>query len=169
MPPARRRRQHERHPTFEQYATLEHEALSAANREQGIGVRLFLLGTSFCYYIVLTPAYTFLLKIAEDFTPMIPVKEYMDLTLAMLLGFGLVFEMPVIIAFLALFGLVSPRFLWTKFKYAVIIMVAVAAIISPTGDAFNLLLWTAPMIVLYIISIGIAALFAARRKKRERS
>ena len=130
---------------------------------------LFLLGTSFCYYIVLTPAYTFLLKIAEDFTPMIPVKEYMDLTLAMLLGFGLVFEMPVIIAFLALFGLVSPRFLWTKFKYAVIIMVAVAAIISPTGDAFNLLLWTAPMIVLYIISIGIAALFAARRKKRERS
>ncbi len=132
-------------------------------------VFLFLLGTAFCYYIVLTPAYTFLLRIAEDFTPMITVKEYLDLTLAMLLGFGLVFEMPVIIAFLSLFGLVSARFPWTKFKYAVIIMVGIAALISPTGDAFNLLLWTAPMIVLYIISIGIAALFAARRRKRERS
>ena len=129
-------------------------------------VLLFLAGGAFCYYVVLTPAYAFLLNIGKDFTPMITVDEYMDLTSTMLLGFGLVFEMPVIVAFLSIFGLVSARFLWSKFGYALIIMVTVAAILSPTGDAFNLLIWTTPMIALYFVSIGIAAIFGWRRKMK---
>jgi sec-independent protein translocase protein TatC len=109
------------------------------------------------------------LKFGEDFTAAIKIDEYLDLTLLMLLGFGLVFEMPVVVAFLSMFGLVSARFLWSKFKYAVIIMVAIAAILSPTGDAVSLLIWAAPMVVLYVVSIAVAALFGWRRKKREAS
>ena len=132
-------------------------------------ILLFVGGTAFCYYIVLPQAYAVLLRFGEDFTAAIKIDEYLDLTLVMLLGFGLVFEMPVIVAFLSLFGLVSAGFLWRKFRYAIVIMVALAAVISPTGDAVNLIVWSAPMIVLYLISIGVAALFGWRRKKREGS
>jgi sec-independent protein translocase protein TatC len=130
-------------------------------------VLLFLGGAAFCYYVVLPQAYTVLLKFGEDFTPAIKIDEYLDLTLMMLLGFGLVFEMPVVVAFLSLFGLVSAGFLWRKFKYAFLIMVVLAAVLSPTGDAVNLIIWSAPMIVLYLVSIGVAALFSWSRKKRE--
>ena len=71
-----------------------------------------------------------------------------------------------ITAFLAIFGLVSARFLWKKFSYALVGIVALAAIISPTQDAFNLLLWAAPMVLLYVISIGVAAIFGWRRKRK---
>jgi sec-independent protein translocase protein TatC len=128
-------------------------------------VLLFVLGGAFCYYIVLPAAYGFLIQLGSSFQPVIKINEYLDLTNTMLLGFGLVFEMPVIVAFLALFGLVSAKFLWDKFKFAMVIIVAVAAILSPTGDAFNLLIWSAPMIVLYILSIGVAAIFGWRRRK----
>ena len=132
-------------------------------------VMLFLAGGAFCYYFVLYQAFSFLISWGSDFTPVIMVKEYFDLTLTMLLGFGLIFEMPVVVAFLSLFGLVSARFLWTKFKYSIVIMVALAAVLSPTGDALNLMIWTAPMIVLYILSIGVAALFGWQRRKKERA
>ena len=130
---------------------------------------LFLLGAAFCYYIVLPAAYQFLIQLGSSFTPMIMITEYLDLTNMMLLGFGLIFEMPVIVAFLSLFGLVSASFLWKKFKYSLVGIVALAAIISPTGDAFNLLIWSAPMVLLYIISIGVAAVLGRRRKTKERA
>jgi sec-independent protein translocase protein TatC len=132
-------------------------------------VLLFLAGGGFCYYFVLYPAFAILLEIGKDFTPVIMINEYFDLTLMMILGFGVIFEMPVVVAFLSIFGLVSAGFLWRKFRYALLIMVALAAFLSPTGDAVNLLVWTAPMIVLYLVSIVVAALFARQRRKRERS
>jgi sec-independent protein translocase protein TatC len=127
-------------------------------------VTLFLLGAAFCYTMILPTAYRILLELGSSFTPVIKIDEYLDLTNMMLLGFGLIFEMPVIVAFLSIFGLVSAKFLWKKFQYAIVIIVAVAAILSPTGDAFNLLIWSAPMVLLYIISIGVAAIFGWRRK-----
>lgn len=132
-------------------------------------VLLFIIGGAFCYIYVLPQAYGFLIQFGSDFIPMITITDYWDMTLMMLVGFGLIFEMPVIVAFLSLWGLVSAHFLWSKFKYALIGMVALAAIISPTGDAFNLMIWTAPMIVLYFVSIGVAALFGWNRKRREAS
>lgn len=127
---------------------------------------LFLSGGAFCYYLVLYPAYSILLEIGAEFTPMITINEYLDLTLMMILGFGIIFEMPVVIAFLSMFGLVSAGFLWRKSKYAIVLMVALAAILSPTGDAVNLIIWSAPMIILYFLSIGVAAMFGRQRKKR---
>ncbi len=129
-------------------------------------ILLFVAGGAFCYYVVLPQAYAFLVNLGADFMPVIKIDEYLDLTLMMLLGFGLIFEMPVIVAFLSLFGLVSAKFLWDKSRYAIVIIVVLAAILSPTGDAFNLLIWSAPMILLYVISIGVAAVFNWRRKKR---
>jgi sec-independent protein translocase protein TatC len=130
-------------------------------------VLLFLAGGAFCYYFVLYPAFSILVEIGSDFRPVIMINEYLDLTLMMILGFGVIFEMPVVVAFLSIFGLVSAGFLWRKFRYAVLIMVALAAFLSPTGDAVNLMVWTAPMIVLYLLSICVAALFGRQRRKRE--
>jgi sec-independent protein translocase protein TatC len=108
----------------------------------------------------------FLIALGSSFTPMIRIDEYLDLTNMMLLGFGAIFEMPVIVAFLSIFGLVTAKFLWKKFSYAFVAIVALAAIISPTQDPFNLLLWAAPMVLLYIISIGVAAIFGWNRKRK---
>jgi sec-independent protein translocase protein TatC len=127
---------------------------------------LFLSGASFCYYIILPSAMKVLIKLGSSFTPMIRINEYLDLTNMMLLGFGAIFEMPVIVAFLSSFGLVSAKFLWKKFSYALVGIVALAAIISPTQDGFSLLLWAAPMVLLYIISIGVAAIFGWNRKRK---
>jgi sec-independent protein translocase protein TatC len=127
---------------------------------------LFLAGATFCYVIILPTTFKFLNQMGSSFDPMIKIDEYLDFTNMMLLGLGLIFEMPVIVAFLSLFGLVSAKFLWDKFKYAIVGIVALAAIISPTGDAFNLMVWSAPMILLYIVSIGVAAIFGWKRKKK---
>jgi len=130
---------------------------------------LFLAGGAFCYLIVLPATFKFLVELGSRWTPMIEIGKYLDMTNMMLLGFGLIFEMPVIIAFLSIFGLVSAKFLWNKFAYAMVGIVVLAAFISPTGDAFNLVLWSAPMVLLYLISIGVAFLIGARRKKRGRA
>jgi sec-independent protein translocase protein TatC len=131
-------------------------------------VILFLSGAAFCYRIVLPSSLKFLIDFTKDMdiTPIPMAHDYIDLINMMLLGFGLIFEMPVIIAFLSMFGLVSASFLWNKFRYSIVIILILAAIISPTGDAFNLMIWSAPMILLYIISIGVAAIFGRRRKAR---
>jgi len=129
-------------------------------------ITLFVTGAAFCYYVVLPAAFKFLIQLGSSFDPVIKVDEYLNLTNMMLLGFGVIFEMPVVVAFLSLFGLVTAGFLWRKFKYSLIGIVALAAILSPTGDAFNLLIWAAPMVLLYIVSIGIAAIFGWRRKSK---
>jgi sec-independent protein translocase protein TatC len=131
---------------------------------------LFVAGAASCYYMVLPSAFQALIHLGgEDLMPAIKIDEYLDLVNMMLLGFGLIFEMPVIVAFLSLFGLVTASFLWKKSKYSIVVIVILAAILSPTGDAFNLMLWSAPMILLYFISIGVAAIFGRRRKARESS
>jgi sec-independent protein translocase protein TatC len=82
------------------------------------------------------------------------------------LGFGAIFEMPVIVAFLSLFGLVSAKFLLKKFGYAILVIFIIAAVLSPTPDAVTQCIYAAPMIILYVLSIGIAFMFGWRRKKQ---
>ena len=129
-------------------------------------ILLFVLGAAFCYITILPTCFQWLLGLGSSFMPVIKIDEYLDLTNMMLLGFGIIFEMPVIAAFLSMFGLISAGFLWRKFKYSIVIIVTLAAIISPTGDAFNLMVWSAPMILLYFVSIGVAAIFGRRRRIR---
>ena len=80
-----------------------------------------------------------------------------------ILGMGLAFQMPVMVFWLARFGLISARFLIVKFKYAVLFIVIAAAIITPSGDPVTLMVFSAPMIALYVMSIGVAWLFAKKR------
>jgi sec-independent protein translocase protein TatC len=131
-------------------------------------VVLFLSGAAFCYIVVLPSSFQFLIDFGLNIgmKPLIMADTYIDTVNMMILGFGLIFEMPVIIAFLSLFGLVTANFLWTKFKYSIVIIVFLAAIISPTGDAYNLMLWSVPMVFLYVISIGVAFIFGRRRKAK---
>lgn len=131
---------------------------------------LFVLGGLFAYYVVLPPALNFLLvQFGKEFQPMITAVEYYDFALIIILGMGVIFQMPILVAFLSIFGMVTPGFLWRNFRYAFLIIVIIAAIVSPTTDAFNLFLWSGPMIVLYTVSIGVSWVFQRRRKKQEQS
>lgn len=131
----------------------------------GFGTGLFYAGVSFCYFLVMPLAFPAMAAIASDqsLSPVLTMSEQLSLVLAMLLGFGIIFEVPVVIAFLALIGLVSASTLAKYRRVAIIVNVAVAAIITPTGDPLNLALMAVPMILFYEIGI-ILARFLGKKK-----
>ena len=88
------------------------------------------------------------------------LSDVFGLYVKMLLGLGLIFQMPTVVFFLAKMRMVTARFLASKFKFAVLLFFIAAAVITPTGDPLNLLIFAAPMVVLYGVSIGIAWLVA---------
>src|SRR2546421_2859515 len=106
---------------------------------------LFLAGIAFGYFVMLPHILHFLVSpgplfaLGHDVTPMTDVNEYFGLILLILLGMGLMFELPVLIFFLSLFGIVTPRFLWKNFRYAILVITVIAAIITPTPDATTML------------------------------
>jgi len=130
-------------------------------------VFLFLAGTAFGYFIMLPMSLDFLIKVGSSgpFTAMISMNDYFDLTLVILLGLGLVFQLPILIFFLSLFGIVSPQFLWKNLRYAVLVIAVLAAIVTPTTDALTMIIFMAPMLVLYLLGIGVSAL-VVRSKRR---
>lgn len=128
-------------------------------------VALFLSGGYFGYRIVYPAALDFLIGYGEQFRPMITIGEYTDLFLTVIVGLGVVFELPVVIFFLALMGVVDAGFLWNNLRYAVLGIFIVAAIITPTTDIVNMMIFAAPMIVLYLLSIGIAWFVHPKRRK----
>jgi sec-independent protein translocase protein TatC len=90
--------------------------------------------------------------------------------LTIIAGLGIVFEMPVLVFFLALMGIVSAGWMWRNFRYAVLVMFIIAAIITPTPDILNMCIFASPMIVLYLFSIGIAwFVHPTQRRKREQA
>jgi sec-independent protein translocase protein TatC len=120
-------------------------------------VGLFLGGAFFGYYYVLPGALKILIvDFGKNFTPMVTIEEYSGFFLSIILGLGISFEMPVLIFFLALFGIVSPRFLLKNFRYAVLIIFIVAAIITPSPDPWTMCIYAVPMLALYAIGIGVA-------------
>ncbi len=128
---------------------------------------LFLLGGAFAYYVILPTALEFLInQFGAPFRAMVSALEYFNFEVVILVGMGLVFQLPVLVAFLSLFGLVTPGFLWKNFRYAFLLILIVAAVISPTADALNLFLWSGPMVVLYLTSIVISWIFARHRRER---
>jgi len=128
-------------------------------------VGLFLAGGYFGYRLVYPAALDFLLGYGEQFRPMITIGEYTDLFLTVILGLGLVFEMPVLIFFLALMGVVDAAFLWRNLRYAILVIFFLAAVLTPTTDVVNLCIFAAPMVALYLLSIGIAWLVHPTRRK----
>lgn len=126
-------------------------------------ILLFLAGTAFGYLLLLPMTLRFLISFQGPFTPMISINDYFDLVLVILLGLGVMFQLPILIFFLALFGIVTPRFLWENFRYAVLLIAVVAALLTPTTDPLTMILFMGPMILLYVLGIGVAYLVARRR------
>jgi sec-independent protein translocase protein TatC len=125
---------------------------------------LFYGGAAFCYFLVMPYAFPALAAIAgEDMKPILTMTEQLSLVLAMLLGFGIIFEVPVIIAFLSMIGLVSADFLAKYRRHAIVANVTLAAIITPTGDPFNLALMAVPMILFYEIGILLARILGKKK------
>jgi sec-independent protein translocase protein TatC len=101
---------------------------------------------------------------------MITVGEYTDLFLTIIAGLGIVFEMPILVFFLALMGVLSAGWMWRNLRYSILVIFVIAAIITPTADIMNMCIFAAPMIVLYLASIGVAwFVHPTQRKKRAQS
>jgi sec-independent protein translocase protein TatC len=131
-------------------------------------VGLFLAGGMFGYKMVFPAALEFLISYGKQFQPMITINEYIDLFLTIIVGLGAIFELPILVFFLALMGIVSAGWMWRNIRYAVLGIFVVAAILTPTTDILNMCLFATPMVVLYVLSIGVAWLVHPKQRKARR-
>ncbi len=127
------------------------------------GTLFFLLGGAFAYYVAFPLAVDFLLGIGEPFEPVITIERYFGFLLMVILGLGLMFELPIVILLLAKMGVVTPAFLLRHFRWAVLIIFIVAAVLTPTPDVVNLCVFALPTIVLYLLGIGAAAVVTRKK------
>lgn len=130
---------------------------------------LFIAGGTFAYKFAFPIALKFLIGYAHRFTPQININEYFDLFATVVLGLGLIFELPTLIFFLALLGVVNARMLLRHYRWAIVGIFSVACIITPTADMTTVLVFAAPMLALYVISIGIAYVFGKDRRQARRA
>jgi sec-independent protein translocase protein TatC len=116
---------------------------------------LFIAGGAFAYFVAFRYGLEFLLGIGRDvnITPFVSMTEYFDLFVDVILGVALVFEMPIVIFFLTLLHITTPRFLISQSRYAILIITIIAAIVTPTPDVFNMMLFAVPMVMLFYVGI----------------
>ena len=130
-------------------------------------VFLFLAGIAFAYFVALPHILNFLVGFQGPVVPLIKIDDYFDLVLLVIVALGAVFELPVLIFFLTLFGIVTPKFLIQNTKYAVLVITVVAAVVTPTPDAVTMLLVMGVMLALYFVGVGVSWVVVARRDKRD--
>jgi sec-independent protein translocase protein TatC len=129
---------------------------------------LFITGGLFAYFVAFRYGLTFLLGLGRgnSVKPMVSITEYFDLFVNVTLGVGLVFELPVIIFFLILLRIVTPGFLVSHSRYAILAIFIIAAIVTPTPDVFNLMLFATPMCMLFYVGIFAGYLLVLHRENR---
>jgi len=130
-------------------------------------VGLFLAGGYFGYKMVYPAALDFLITFSAQFTPMITIQEYTDLFLTIIAGLGIVFELPILVFFLALMGILTAGWMWRNFRYSILVIFIIAAIITPTPDIATQCVFAFPMIGLYLLGILIAWMFRKREPAGE--
>src|SRR5579863_7122200 len=130
-------------------------------------VGLFIAGGLFGYKMVYPASLDFLIGYGERFQPMITIGEYTKLFATIIISLGLMFEMPILVLFLALMRVITVKWMWRNLRYSVLVIFIVAAIITPTPDILNMCLFAAPMLALYVVSMGVAWLAGARRERKE--
>lgn len=130
---------------------------------------LFLCGIAVGYFVMIPRVLTFIVGFANDgpIKPLISINEYFDLILIVLVGLGIIFELPIVIFILSLFGIVTPKFLLKNFRYAMLLITVAAAIVTPTPDATTMLIFMTPMILLYFVGVFVS--YAVVRRKRARA
>jgi sec-independent protein translocase protein TatC len=129
-------------------------------------VFLFLAGIAFGYFVSLPYVLRFLTSFKGPVVPLMSVNEYFDFILLVLLGLGLVFELPVLIFILTLFGIVTPRFLLNNFRYAILVITILAAVLTPTPDALTMLVFMGVLVALYFVGVGVSWVVVRRRERR---
>jgi sec-independent protein translocase protein TatC len=126
---------------------------------------LFLCGGAFGYFVAFPTGVAYLLDwiVASHLTPIIDAGEYFNLFFTLIVALGIVFQIPAVIFVLSRMGLVTAGLLARKLKYAIFGAVVIASVITQTGDLANMLVIAGPMVVLYVVGIGVAWLFGRRR------
>ena len=124
------------------------------------GWLFFILGGYFGFRFLLPATCSFFVETGKQFKQMVTVDDYFSFASLIILASGVVFETPIIVFFLARIGLVTPAFLMQKFKYAVLLAFVISAIITPTPDMVTQAALAIPMILLYLIGVGVSFLFA---------
>jgi sec-independent protein translocase protein TatC len=124
------------------------------------GSVFFLIGGYFGYRFLLPATCSFFVETGKQFKQMVTVDDYFSFASLIILATGLVFETPILIFFLARLGIVTPAFLMQKFKYAIVLSFIIAAIVTPTPDIVTQAALAIPMILLYLIGVAVAFLFA---------
>ena len=128
----------------------------------------FIAGAAFSHYVVFPLTWKFFVSFTSDYLTFMPrIEPAFSLYIKMLLAFGLVFQMPTIVLFLARMGVVTARFLWRQIKYAILAIFIIAAVITPSGDMFTQTAMAGPMIGLYLLSILLAWAFGKKPKRNE--
>ena len=123
----------------------------------------FVAGAAFAYYVLFPPAVSYLLGLGADFRLFLNASDYFDFIIIVMLAMGVVFQMPAVTYVLARIGLVDARFLVTHWRASAVVILVAAAVLSPTNDVPNMMLFAAPMVVLYLISVLVAWLSARPR------
>ena len=126
----------------------------------------FLMGAAFGFLVMFPWACRFFLNMGSDFNPVITVNTYFSFSLKLLLGIALVFEMPTLVFFLSKLGLITSRWMVKNFKYAVLAVFVIAAVITPTPDMVTQSILAVPMLALYGLGILIAFFFGKERRAR---
>jgi sec-independent protein translocase protein TatC len=125
----------------------------------------FVMGAAFSHYVVFPLTWKFFISFTSDYLTFMPrIEPAFALYIKMILAFGLVFQMPTIVLFLARMGVLTAGFMWKHTKYAILIIFIVAAVITPSGDMFTQTAMATPMIGLYLFSILLAWLFGKKKK-----
>jgi sec-independent protein translocase protein TatC len=130
----------------------------------GLSTVFFVLGAATAYYLIFPPAAKYLLGLGQDFRLLLKADDYFDFIILLMLGMGLVAQMPAITYVLARIGLVTAGWMLRIWRTAVVVILIVAAVLSPTNDVPNMLLFAAPMFVLYVISVLVAWICGRKRR-----
>jgi sec-independent protein translocase protein TatC len=128
----------------------------------------FVLGAAFSHYVVFPLTWRFFASFTTDILTFMPrIDPAFSIYLRMLLAFGIVFQMPTLVLFLSRMGVLTARFMIRNFKYAVLLIVIVSAVVTPDGGGVSLVAMSGPLVLLYILSIGLAWIVGKKRKTED--
>ncbi len=130
----------------------------------GLSTISFVSGAAFAYYILLPPALKYLIGLASEFRPLLRATDYFDFITLIMLAMGIIFQMPAVSYVMARIGILTPGLLLRSWRISLIVILIVAAVVSPTADVVNMMLFATPMMALYIVSIFIAWFFGRKRQ-----
>lgn len=129
----------------------------------------FIAGAAFAYYIAFPAACNYLLGLQTEggFRTLPDAESYFDLIILIMIGLGIVFQIPTVAFVLGRIGLITPKMMLKAWRYSVVVIAIVSAVLTPTADAFNMILFAAPMLILYFLSVGIVWVFGKKRRSEE--